>query len=90
MNMKASPVPAVEPIQPPVVPDPPEIEKVKGVEPTARYRLVIEKGAVPGAFVYKTLNPETGEVVRQLPREDVVRLGDQPEYGPGKVIDTLA
>ena len=30
MNMKASTVPAVEPIQPPVVPDPPEIEKVKG------------------------------------------------------------
>jgi hypothetical protein len=25
-----------------------------------------------------------------LPREDVVRLGDQPEYGPGKVIDTIA
>ena len=90
MNMKASPVPAVEPIQPPVVPEPPEIEKVKGVEPTARYRLVIEKGPAPGPFVYKTLNPETGEVVRQLPREDVARLKDQPEYGPGKVIDTTA
>jgi flagellar protein FlaG len=90
MNMKASPVPAVEPIQPPVVPEPPEIEKVKGVEPTARYRLVIEKGPAPGTFVYKTLNPETGEVVQQLPREDVVRLKDQPEYGPGKVIDTTA
>jgi flagellar protein FlaG len=90
MNMKASPVPAVEPIQPPVVPEPPEIEKVKGVEPTARDRLVIEKGPAPGTFVYKTLNPETGEVVQQLPREDVVRLKDQPEYGPGKVIDTTA
>jgi flagellar protein FlaG len=80
----------VEPIQTPVVPDPPEIEKVKGVEPTARYRLVIEKGPAPGTFVYKTLNPETGEVVRQLPREDVARMKDQPEYGPGKVIDTTA
>ena len=90
MNMKASPVPAVEPIQPPVVPDPPEIEKVKGVEPTARYRLVIEKGPAPGTFVYKTLNPETGEVVRQLPREEVASLKDRPGYGPGTVIDTIA
>ena len=83
MNMMASPVPAVEPVQPPVVPDPPEIEKVKGVEPTARYRLVIEKGPAPGTFIYKTLNPETGEVVRQIPNEEVVRMAHSIEAGKG-------
>ena len=37
----------------------------------ARYKLVIEQGARNGVFIYKVLDRETGEVVRQLPREEV-------------------
>ncbi|MDO9588601.1 MAG: flagellar protein FlaG [Brevundimonas sp.] len=57
-------------------------------ERLARYRLVIEQGPRAGSFVYKTLDRETGEVVRQLPSEEVVRLKQQGDYDPGKVIDT--
>ena len=58
------------------------------VERIARYRLVIEQGAAKGAFIYKILDRETGEVVRQLPREEVARLGDRSDYAAGAVIDT--
>ena len=34
----------------------------------ARYKLVIEQGARKGVFIYKVLDRETGEVVRQLPQ----------------------
>lgn len=54
----------------------------------ARYRLVIEQGPRAGSFVYKTLDRETGEVVRQLPSEDVVKLRQSEDYGAGAVINT--
>lgn len=60
------------------------------VERQARYRLVIEQGARAGSFVYKTLDRETGEVVRQLPSEDVLKLRQSDDYGVGAVIDTSA
>ena len=59
-------------------------------EAQARYRLIIEEGPQKGSFVYKTLDRVTGEVVRQLPREEVVRLMDDDNYGSGSVIDTQA
>lgn len=54
----------------------------------ARYKLVIEQGARKGVFIYKVLDRETGEVVRQLPREEVARLGNQNGYAAGTVINT--
>ena len=54
----------------------------------ARYKLVIEQGAHKGVFIYKVLDRETGEVVRQLPREEVMRLKDQNGYAAGAVINT--
>ena len=59
-------------------------------ERAARYRLVIEEGPQKGSFVYKTLDRVTGEVVRQLPREDVVRMMDEGRYSSGAVVDTKA
>ena len=53
-----------------------------------RYRLTIEEG--PNGFVYKTLDRVTGEVIRQLPREDVVKMRHSPAYGPGELIKTKA
>ena len=43
-----------------------------------------------GAYVYKTLDRVTGEVISQLPREEVVRLKQDPRYGAGKLVDTRA
>lgn len=57
-------------------------------ERLARYRLVIEQGPRAGSFVYKTLDRETGEVVRQLPSEEVLQLRQRDDYGAGAVIDT--
>lgn len=54
---------------------------------SADLRLVIEEDEQSGAIVYKTLDRRTGEVVRQLPREEVLRLKDDPTYDPGDIVD---
>lgn len=59
-------------------------------ERAARYRLVIEEGPQSGSFIYKTLDRVTGEVVKQLPREQVVDLIEAVQYSAGSVIDTKA
>jgi flagellar protein FlaG len=59
-------------------------------ERAARYRLVIEEGPTAGSFIYKTLDRVTGEVVRQLPREQIVSLMQTGDYSAGSVIDTKA
>ncbi len=59
-------------------------------ERAARYRLVIEEGPQSGSFIYKTLDRITGEVVKQLPREQVVDLMQAAQYSAGSVIDTKA
>jgi flagellar protein FlaG len=59
-------------------------------EQFARYRLVIEEGPRAGAFIYKTLDRVTGEIVRQLPREQVVEMMQASDYSAGRVIDTSA
>lgn len=56
----------------------------------ARYRLVIEEGPREGRFIYKMLDRVTGEVVRQLPREEVVELAARASYDAGDVVDTRA
>jgi len=53
----------------------------------SRFRLTIEATSA-GRFVYKVLDRVTGEVIRQLPREEVVRMGDRPDYAGGQVVDT--
>lgn len=57
---------------------------------SARYRLVIEEGPTRGSFIYKTMDRVTGEVVQQLPREEVVRLLADEAYSAGSVFDTSA
>ena len=57
---------------------------------SATYRLVIEEGPALGTFVYKTLDSTTGEVIRQFPREQVLRLAEARKYSAGSVIDTSA
>jgi flagellar protein FlaG len=66
---------------------------VETVAPTpksqnADLRLVIEEDAASGAFVYKTLDRRTGEVVQQLPRESVLKAMSAEDYNPGLVVDT--
>lgn len=59
-------------------------------EEAARYRLIIEEGPARGTFVYKTLDSTTGEVIRQFPREQVLRMAENGGYTAGGLIDTSA
>ena len=64
----------------------PQPRQIQADNDAGRYRLTIEEG--PEGFVYKTLDRVTGEVIRQLPREDVVKMRHSPAYGPGELIRT--
>ena len=56
----------------------------------ARYRLIIEEGPTKGTFIYKTLDSETGEVLHQFPREQVLKMSENGGYSAGGLIDTSA
>ncbi len=51
-------------------------------------RLVISEGAQTGVYVYTILDRTTGEVLVQIPREEVVRISSRPGYSAGQVINT--
>lgn len=59
-------------------------------ESTPDLRLVIEEGPRRGSFVYKTVDRLTGETIRQFPREELVRLSENPDYVAGAVANTRA
>jgi len=50
-------------------------------------RLVIEDDKAAGSYVYKTINPVTGQVVSQMPREQLLQLREALDYTPGSVIN---
>jgi flagellar protein FlaG len=56
----------------------------------SQYRLVIEEDQASGAFIYKTLNRNTGEVILQYPREEVLKLKERANYKAGAIIRTTA
>ncbi|HEX4197912.1 MAG TPA: hypothetical protein VHZ26_10755 [Caulobacteraceae bacterium] len=56
----------------------------------ADLRLVIEDDQAAGCFVYKTIDWRTGQVVQQLPREQLLKLRESDSYLAGDVIKTKA
>jgi flagellar protein FlaG len=70
--------------------EPPVAKASSEVEQAAHYRLVIEEGPTLGSFIYKTMDSTTGEIVRQFPREQVIRLAEAQKYNAGSVINTTA
>lgn len=56
----------------------------------ADLRLVIEEDPASGSYVYKTVDRKTGQVVQQLPRDEVLRMREQVDYHAGGVIRTKA
>jgi flagellar protein FlaG len=66
-----------------------EVAVPKGPE-EAEMQLVIEMDQASGSYVYKTINRQTGEVVSQLPRAEVLKLRTEVEYAAGDVIKTEA
>jgi flagellar protein FlaG len=53
-------------------------------------RLVIEEDRESGSFIYKTLDSVTGEVLKQLPRAEVLEMLSAGRYESGDVIKTRA
>ncbi len=53
-------------------------------------RLVIEEDKATNSYVYKTVNRFTGEVIQQLPRDQVLKLHEQLDYEAGDVVRTKA
>ena len=54
----------------------------------ADLRLVIEEDKAAGSYVYKTVDPRTGKVIAQIPREELLRMRDTPGYRPGSIVDS--
>jgi len=70
--------------QPAPAPDPASTAETQATD----LRLVIEEDQKAGCFVYKTINWRTGEVVQQLPREQLIKLREADYYAAGSVIKT--
>lgn len=60
------------------------------IEEAVDLRLVIDIDEASGSYVYKTINRLTGEVIAQVPREDVLRMRDQAGYHAGQLIKASA
>ena len=72
-----------------VVETKPAVQALQGAADDAgRYRLTIEREST--GYVYKTLDRVTGEVIRQFPREEVLKLRQSPAYDVGRIITTEA
>jgi len=82
----AAPVPTVQDVQ--------AAQPARQPQPSAPdatdLRLVIEDDQAAGCFVYKTVDWRTGEVVAQIPREQVLRMREDQAYLSGDVIKTEA
>jgi flagellar protein FlaG len=54
----------------------------------ADLRLVIEEDKAAGSYVYITVDPTTGKVISQLPREQLLKMREAPDYRPGTIVDS--
>ena len=55
---------------------------------SADLRLVIEDDKAAGSYVYVTIDPVTGKVVSQIPREQLLKMRESPDYRPGAVFNS--
>ena len=60
------------------------------VSDPADLRLVIEEDKAAGTVIYKTVDWRTGEIVQQLPREQVLLMREAQNYSAGKLLATKA
>jgi flagellar protein FlaG len=65
-------------------------QDLTNVSNPADLRLVIEEDKQAGTFVYKTVDWRTGDVVQQLPREQVLLMRETQGYSAGQLLTTNA
>lgn len=73
-------------VTPAPAPPAPAANTVEVRNDAADLRLVIEEDRASGLFIYKTIDRRTGDVVLQLPREEVVRMHEAENYEAGNLI----
>jgi len=91
-----APVAGMSPDVTPALPAPATTQATAGASqapPTqsdaqADLRLVIEEDKAAGSYVYITVDPTTGKVISQLPREQLLKMRDAPDYRPGTIVDS--
>ena len=81
---RGSPTPSPQ-IQSDAAPASPKVPEPLGAQDL---RLVIEEDKSAGSYVYKTVDPRTGKVIAQIPREELLKMRDAPDYVPGSVISS--
>ncbi len=67
-----------------------DLSKGSGQDQTPAYllRLTVDKDPDTGEWVYKAIDRYTGEVVRILPRQELVKMKEASNYQAGSVIKT--
>jgi flagellar protein FlaG len=91
-----APISGVTPDVPPAQPAPATTPATTGasqapstqLDAQADLRLVIEEDKASGSYVYKTVNPITGKVVSQMPREQLLKMRETDDYKPGSIVDS--
>lgn len=78
------------PVSPTFAPEPAPAAGPQATPSEADLRLVIEEDEASGSYVYKTIDRRTGEVVAQLPRDEMLRRGGEGDYAAGDVIRARA
>jgi flagellar protein FlaG len=64
--------------------------QASGASAASSQRLVIKEGDQAGVLIYTVLDRQSGEIVVQIPREMVIKLGARPDYSAGQIISTEA
>ncbi len=77
-----------DPGRPPAPAPAPAVEAPAPSRDLTAQRLVIEKDQASGSYVYKTINRDTGEVVQQLPRAELLKMRDAAHYAAGSIVRT--
>ncbi len=86
---------AVKPVESPAAtgeesrPPEPEVKRDKPQHPAlvSNSRLTIEKDHGSGKYVYKTVHRETGEVIKQWPREKMLKAISERQDPSGLLVD---
>jgi len=68
----------------------PAVEKLIKKTLPGNTKLEVEKDKELGTFIYRSINPDTGEVVRQWPSEELLAMREYLKEIEGVLLDTQA
>jgi uncharacterized FlaG/YvyC family protein len=72
----------------PSAPDSSSTDQALAAQVGSDLRLVIEEDKKAGSYIYMTVDPRTGKVLAQLPREQLLKMRETASYKAGSIINT--